>query len=257
MCSQSDVLLGLLETFADNTSATETFTEKSHLRAPSVVSKTLVGPTAAELESINELIHFDHIYVKSESTEDSKAPLVSVLKPLRSKFVSPSSLSKDTGVLVSKSAVPEAPLNLNLGDVDLGALTDSLNDMVDFDTMLKTLSPNATLAQPPEVCMNKKRKNTAEDDNANAHVKKCRISDKGKVSLIANMSTGNEYGSILVTPDSHDMAYPFGFDDNLQASAESGYVSDIACSPKSEVSDTSETSYAWEESFTELFPTLL
>lgn len=184
--SQSDVLLGILKELSSGIKQEEEDDDDSSEASessPSLSPPPMVGPTAAELDSLNELIRFDHIYVKSETTPtpptsssppqpiiinkiESK-PMVSVLRPIQPKRTTPTtaitSIIKTPAVVKVEAApvVPppasDAPLNLHLGDLDdLEALTDPVDVDVDFETMYKELvdMPDYSTVQQQSVRLN-------------------------------------------------------------------------------------------------------
>lgn len=242
----------------------------------------MVGPSTAELDSVNELIRFDHVYVKSKAqTNPMKNPLkpkqmVSVLRPIQSKesrtvsttinstTTVPSVLSPTVKKeeVVSKSTKSEAPLNLNLGDMDLEVLSDSLEGVVDFDTMFQDLfqmqdeieknTTETTTTTPLDFSINStSNKRKALDDVADLPVKKTK-SDDVKI----NLSVKATFQPVLTTPDPVESGYMFDFEKDSLSS--SGYLSDDACSPKSDDSGLIDTFLPWEEqSFNELFPSLM
>lgn len=283
------MLLGLLEEL--NSSTTETSensatTAASQATPPPQPTAVLVGPTTAELESINELIHFDHVYFKP--TQQQK-PLVSVLKPVtktsqstRQKVITittPHVQKRSVPVTKSATVPTEAPLSLNLGDVDLEQLSDTLEQVADFDQMFKQIvdgheplyqnipatvnmvstAADSAVNQDNNNTSSKKRKLSQELSNQTSAAKKAKHTDSINVNLNISMDT---FSDSITTPDPLECGYPFEFDEGMKSSSfgESGYGSDAApFSPSSDFSpsDLADTHSTWEESFTELFPSLL
>jgi hypothetical protein len=226
-----------------------------------------VGPTAAELESINELIQFDHIYYKPKQTveQPKSKSMVSVLKPVKTNTTV--SFSKPTVTtqiqrhrsLAPKPATSEAPLCLNLGETDIGKLSDTLEQVADFDKIFQQLTQGQECADNISVSkdiINTSCRKRKVEDLRTATSKKAKQEDD--FTCIAKVP------DTLTTPDPLECGFsPFDFDDSYKpleiSNCESGYGSDG--SPYSPASDLSgnelqDNGNGWEESFTDLFPAL-
>lgn len=283
--TQPDVLLGFLEEFSESIKQEESCSpiddeaSLATVTSSAPTSPHMVGPTATELESINELIRFDHVYVKSEQTKPvtlqvsspaaaAARPMVSLLRPIQPKTATPSIINsatvkqeKEEDIVVKSGS--DAPLNLHLGDMDLEALSDSIHGLVDFDTMFKDLvqtqdelttdaavdlptTPHITASSNPVNPLKRKSPDTPEFE-----VKKVKSDD-----LKINLSVEGLVHQELTTPDPAETGYMFDFDSSVGNS--SGYISDEACSPKSDDSGLLENNLNWEDqSFSELFPSLV
>lgn len=245
----------------------------------------MVGPTTAELESINELIQFDHVYYKSNQPSQpvKQQALISVLKPVTktsqslTKSISTPQVQKQHRDIRAKPATTmEAPLGLNLGDMDLEKLSDTLEQVADFDQMFKQLAESQTSFSVPatldmasatdnavKVNQGSKKRKMSSSQELSHHVsaKKAKHTDAVKnVNIDISMNTNNS--DTLTTPDPLECGYLFDFEDGFSSSGlknDSGYGSDAPFSPGSDLSSPTmpETNSAWEESFTELFPSLL
>lgn len=265
------MLLGFLEEFSQSIKQEEDECGEeaslSVIASPPPTASHLVGPTPTELESLNELIRFDHVYVKSEqqiaqaATAPSR-PMVSVLRPIQPKTTAPTTTITATRQPVKQQTAAvapqpveasDAPLNLHLGDMDLEALSESIEGLVDFDTMFKDLvqtqdSMTATPAHQTTTFHNApslKRK-FSEPDFVEIDAKKLKSDD-----IEINLSVEASFPQVLTTPDPAEAGYTFDFDSSLGSS--SGYISDNACSPKSDDSGLLD----WEDQSFSLFPDLL
>lgn len=326
----------------------------------------MVGPTAAELDSIKELIQFDHEYFKSptQSTPKTSVPApsqvaddkeevkVQIMKVLQDKvaiapkqkpvtfttangsdhgsngqlvsIVSPN-LKRGSGSLASRKrasctvtipqvqqipageAIPDTldqvePLdlstptsdpegfNLNLSEVDLTALTDSLEQLIDMDSLLESDTNGsgtevsggsvcmeslvAEVDEPaPKRCRLQPTLNISDHQDNSFAVKKeeslnineaMNISQsKPKIESLDIPSMWDET-TILPTSPVHGLTPDFSFGSDFQSSRQnlsSGYGSDFS-DLGSPVSDNSssllgECDSVWQESFTELFPSLI
>jgi hypothetical protein len=258
---QCDALAGLFAEFdgsSDNwtASATTEAAPSQKTTHPSAASTYLVGPTTEELESLNELIRFDHVYVK-QPVKPSHAPtptMVSVLKPnitnrpmkiavVKSEAPEAPVAEKHT---VSQSPIPttlmqDAPPDLHLGElVDLGELSCLPGGDADLNEII-----NGSLNTTPLTCR-----------TANSPFKQ---SPKRKLPSPTPHSTKRAKLDIA-TPDSFNDNTLSLFDFDSLFGDESGLLSDgEALSPKSIASSPGlpEAVEPWEDSFTELFPSLV
>jgi len=231
------------------------------------------------------------VYYKSSQSAVKQQTMVSVLKPVTK--TSPASTvatmspkqQQPARVIRAKSATSaEAPLGLNLGDVDLEKLSDTLEQVADFDQMFKQLTEcQSSLENPTSMDMvsgidsvvTVKQENGSTKRKLNSSVqstittglsspKKVKHEDNVKnVNINITMNEANT-PDILTTPDPLECGYLFDFDDGFNSPAlvksESGYSSDTPFSPESSDLPSPkipETTSAWEESFTELFPSLM
>jgi hypothetical protein len=280
-------LLGFLEQFSESIKQEEGYDAAiddeasiTTIASPSPASPHMVGPTTTELESINELIRFDHVYVKSEQQKTPTAiqvmtkpaaataavantrQMVSVLRPIQPKTAITScniatvKEEKEEDTVVKSAS--DAPLNLLLGDSDLEALSESILGQVDFETMLKELDPthDDLAATPIDLSASSRSISSANSQNSlkrkspdtlEFEAKKVKSDD-----LKINLTVEGSFAPVLTTPDPAETGYMFEFDSSLGNS--SGYLSDEVSSPKSDDSGLLD----WEDqSFSELFPSLL
>lgn len=244
----------------------------------------MVGPTTAELESINELIQFDHVYFKSSQASPQtvkQQALVSVLKPMTKtsssshKSITTAQVQKPVRDIRAKPATVEASLGLNLGEMDLEKLSDTLEQVADFDQMFKQLTEKVSVPVPDSLDMVnvtdnlnqgcKKRKISNSQELLSQVTKKAKHTDTVKnVNINISMSAGNDHCDTLTTPDPLECGYLFDFEEGFSSPGlikreSSGYGSDSPFSPGSDLGSPSmpDSASAWEESFTELFPSLL
>lgn len=285
------MLFGLLEEFSSSTetaqttiSAPTTFMQESASPAAVPTQSSVVGPTTAELESINELIQFDHVYYKPSQTPQQvrQVGLVSVLKPVtKTSQSSPKSITtpqvQQLRVIRAKPATTEAPLGLNLGVMDLEKLSDTLEQVADFDQMFKQLAESHTSSVVPTTLdmdnatdntikvnqgSKKRRLSNSQELSNQVSAKKAKHTDNVK-NVNLNISMSTNLSDSLTTPDPLECGYLFDFDEGYSLSglnqSDSGYTSEPPFSPGSDLPSPymPETTSAWEESFTELFPSLL
>ncbi len=280
MYFQSDLLLGLLRQITE--AATED--QPSAIVQPRCnenpktdVQVKVVGPTTAELESINELIKFDHIYYKTPDSAN-KDNVVNVVKEEEPKNVSvsvtvaaqpitsvqqqvttpsascPTNQSKE----VSGLTTPQLDLPVDINDL-LDLSTDSWNQLIDLDVLLQgelNLTAEVTAATVTDTCVTATNtKSSVSLISKDKSIVKNSSSRKRKAVEPISMETNSVItNDQLLSPDSR---LNFDMDLTSQSSpfSESCYSSDIG-SPKSDISSALGDDI-WEESFTELFPSLV
>lgn len=269
----------------------------------------LVGPTAAELESINELIRFDHVYYKVDNTagshqevapkskaEQSKSVIVVQAPASHKKSIQPRktvTVTRHIQPKVASASVPvlktpdaknepevtndQSGFTLNISESDLLRIGDSLDQLVDFESLLQDSS---LLCRPEEDGAIVSAASAVEPPG---QLSSCDCSGdrleqpprKKKPKLSVDVTTPDTAAVMPIpsTPDqgllSPSSILPdldfLGADSISQQSgsfiSDSGYGSDISgvSSPHSDVS-AMESDSAWDEtmeSFTELFPSLI
>lgn len=198
----------------------------------------MVGPTPEELESFNELIQFDHVYFKPAATAPHQQAKknVSIIKPSVKAHCQKESFSPCTA---KKDVVKDT---LQIPEEDLATLSQTLEELIDFDSLVEcqpAVEPAVTLTSVDS------RKRKAETDIAPI------VQKKSQSCLPFTDSSGLFPGS------EH-----FGLEASLSpVPSESGYCSDssdpMAGSPKSDASADLGLDNPWEESFSELFPSLI
>lgn len=283
------MLLGLLQEITDAAQSSEVDVSNvntQHIGTPTPRSReSLVGPTTAELESLNELIRFDHIYYKSEGGE--KVKCVSSKDIASSNDVTnilslpESSVNIQQNMAQPKPNAPttessrgldfESELNLN----DMMQLGDTLNDLVDLDALLQdnllsTATPNDQNNRGSTSLMTKGTKVHSVVPQSEPAPKKRKLQHSR--SLIGNapafkkitLSTPIQSKPVVLSPPVQSKPAEllgaqslFGLESSGSVS-DSGYSSELseAASPCSDISSVLGDD-VWEESFTELFPSLL
>jgi len=285
--AQSDVLLGLLkqitEAAAEEAQPGEQIVQpelSQTAQSDSQVS-AVVGPTTAELESINELIKFDHIYYKAPNGADKDSVKSQEVEP-KNVTVSVTVAAQPITEVPQQVATPPASTTTNQNKevidltqsqldlpVDINDLldisSDSWNQLMDIDALLQgelnsttevtaatvTNTPAATTNISSGVSLISKDKSIVKNSKQN----KLSSSRKRKAAEPITMETNSVIANDqLLTPDSL-----LNFDTDLSAQkspfSESGYSSDIG-SPQSDISSALSEDL-WEESFTQLFPSLV
>ena len=245
----------------------------------------MVGASATELESLKELIKFDHIYYKSPSDVDTKEKeekLVVVSLPDTSRkpveqLLVPAPVTQVTSN-TSDSNLSDTKLNqdndiLRFMDADI---IESLSELLDLDGLLDETITSNTVA-------NLNNNNTANKSSSEANVTSSvpNITKDNKKSLISTQlpekavlsvkdTTVTKRGKKRTSSESLDrcceslLSVPGG-DNALNldscrsplSSCDSDYSSDDFFNTSPENLSSPLSVDTWEESFTELFPSLL
>jgi hypothetical protein len=228
-------LLSLLEQISHEAGAEEsTGSEQAH-PGDEADAKSVVGTTAEELEPFNELIQFDHVYFKPSAPSVPAAKKnISILKPtLKKPAAQPQPQPQPTQDLPEPFQIP---------DEDIVSLSQTLEGLIDLDALVT----DACKGTPsPSVPVDNSRKRKAESDIAPVAVK--------KESPCDFVFSDIDSSSFLCGSEQ------FGLEASLSGSAD-GYCSDSSdpvLSPKSENASELGLDGSWEESFTELFPSLI
>jgi len=252
-----------------------------------------VGPSTAELESLNELIRFDHVYYKSSADTVAKVTDIAAVKNADSlpaqqgastvvlsipTTTAPkrvvSLLPKiDTAIATTTqtalpSVVSEPPVSspvdlpVDMSISDFLDLSETLNKLVDIDNILQADMPplveqNTDLIS--SVAM------TATSNSAALSVKSVMSQDSEPackrqrldVPCSSPVSLSPVASPLNLFSDDLDM-FSMVNDSTMKSSvSESGYSSDgMVASPHSDLSSGLEED-GWEDSFTELFPALV
>lgn len=244
---------------------------------------TVVGPTATELESIKELINFDHIYYKvpsgaytdSVQEEKPKSVYVSVTvaaEPItvQQQQVATPLVSSSTNQNTKEDIIDLTQPQLDLPmDVNINDLLDmsSWNELMDIDDLLqRDLATTAevkatTVTNTPVIAP---ATNISGGVSLISKDSSIATSSKHQKSLISRRKRKAEEPITLETDNfitDHGLLSPslLSFDSEMSYNNEtSGYGSDLSDigSPKSDISSALSDDL-WEESFTELFPSLL
>lgn len=233
----------------------------------------MVGPTATELESLNELIRFDHVYYKATSPEATTTILSPVKpKPQTSGGAKVSVVRKSSQKPIRPKPVPEIQVqpqiqlpNISLDD---GMTQESLDRLFDLNAILEgdlqendnTLSMPAlasrdVVALPPQDTINSfggcaaVSKDSLQVPANNVSSSKLQSRKRRRQSSNCDVRGNSSPKSLRLSSD--DLI------EDLNPLYDSFYGSDVsdALSPRSDVASPlgSDT---WEESFTELFPSL-
>ena len=290
---QSDVLYSLLEQIQEDvasdssSSPVAAVVPSSPAPAPARSPAAVVGPTATELESLNELIKFDHIYykpavpsvpsvgqdltvdsdceiieVKEEPDQDSECTaaasgLAVTVTPAEQEpmAVTATPATQDVVAVPMPPAGLEAEPELDLDELlDLGAI-----NWTQFNLDLDSLSEsNSTDTTQLSVTTLSECPTTTPIGHSNVSVE---ASSPRKRKLSTDTATslpGSPTASPLCSLDLTDTL--FGLEQPSLptcSQSESGYGSELSDigSPKSDISSTLEDSL-WGDSFTELFPSL-
>ena len=224
----------------------------------------VVGPTPAELESLKDLIKFDHIYYKTPKStdlaeQDGKMVVVSLPEPVESDDIDqPDTMESEVEI----SSSPQIVLDEDVMDLMDYETVASLSKLLDLDSFLQ-----GNLAEEPALTdmaattttsdeMTKETPCVISQDTQPTITLTC-PSRKRKASLSSNDSSSTGNTPSLTVLGSDDV---FGMDASsplMGNHSDSGYGSDMyAMSPNSDASSLLGDDI-WEDSFTELFPSLL
>lgn len=204
-----------------------------------------MGPTTAELESLNELIKFDHIYYKADSQtrelQQASRPTLTAARSLAKKHVSSSVPAKHSKVQKANTT----------------AVTDSFTAL-DFAQSLDQLDLESLLEQDllsAEEAFHCDTANSKVDSELEPVSKRRRKSSMDAKVPVALPST-EYYASSADEDDMQPLDLKMG--PHRGSCSESGYSSELseAASPRSDSSSILGDD-VWEESFTELFPALI
>lgn len=229
----------------------------------------MVGPSTEELESFKELIKFDHEYYKPTVV----GSVASVQRAQKSK-TSPSrkavSIIKPQLKAAVKAPVVKQEPQLAIAEADLANLSQSLEELIDLDTLLQedlnstdagcrventaTDFPAVSVkAEDNTRCSNKRKLDATETD----YTQSCQSTKKQHLTVktdLDSLFTGSDTFGLDATLS------PYSLSPQMNSLSESGYSSDLsgADSPKSDTSGVlGDDAQFWEESFSELFPSLV
>lgn len=239
-------------------------------------SAQVVGASATELESLKELIKFDHIYYKAESSVEPEREC----KKEKMVVISlPDTVMK--GGERNASILPNNELNNKVDhEVDLMKFMDpdmvqSLSQLLDIDQLIGLEEPNQADASDKSADINKTptviptptptvpvisvpvvSKDTQIKDTTTSVV-----TQRGSRKRKASASSTVTLEDFLAPLESETLVVPGEGMMNVTSPvslSDSGYSSDSmnVMSPESDVSCVLDDDM-WEESFTELFPSLL
>lgn len=254
------------------------------------VKSEVVGPTTEELDSFNELIKFDHVYYKpAVSTQVASHSLgMAAATTATSPSEATPSPAKKAGVSLLKPSVRAATHNqvtpvpevkqepviteLSLGEADLAGLSAKLEELIDLDALLQEdlLSDSISSSQS----LNTATIDTAPISSVDRPAPlKRKLQDIEESPSKKSIHVKTESGDDVFSGNDLSHLFPssdtFGLDAGLSPSlspgarsslTESGYSSDLSDigSPKSDTSGgLGGEASMWEESFSELFPSLI
>lgn len=213
----------------------------------------VVGPTTAELESINELIKFDHVYYKHESSA-----VESGLEKLdQSTQSSNANLENKVNIHITQEITDDIEIDdimktepdlcaineideTDLSDINMELLKDieNLIGIHDFQDQVEQNSLESF--SQIEQCNDKQEAMVTKDTSCKTDLKRKRSDTSSPLSVMDMYESTDKYGQInSVLSDS-------GFSSDF---------SDVSSPCGSDISG-GLTDNPWEESFMELFPTL-
>jgi len=213
----------------------------------------LVGPTPAELESLNELIKFDHIYYKAKAESQTRDLNQQASRPT---LTAARSLSKSQ--VSSSNSVKQDTKTQKVKTTSVNGFTD-----LDFAQSLDQLDLESLLEQDSLSVEDAFHCDTGHSkvDSASKPARKRRR----KSNMDSEVPVGFPSSDFYAPSTEEEEMQPL----NLKTGpfkgscSESGYSSDLsdvslsdAASPRSDSSSILGDDI-WEESFTELFPALI
>ncbi|KAK2140817.1 hypothetical protein LSH36_1238g00028 [Paralvinella palmiformis] len=262
-------LIGLLQQIVEDTPADGTKTtslgksgSNTETRSPTKV----VGPTAAELESLKELIQFDHEYYKSEppalsiSQQDTKSSRNIDLAAVTSTpekvtrceaSIPPSADCKE----VECPTISNADRTPVLSEADLASyLEKNIESLLDLNALLEESQDGGSGYVAP-VCSEDRPVNVVSESEPDSD----RLVTGGMKKMDFSteiVSFDDDLTSVIASSPLQSLVD--GDSSFLTCLSESSYNSDVsdASSPKSDITLFEESETIWEESFTELFPAL-
>ena len=226
----------------------------------------MVGPTAAELESLKELIQFDHEYYKSEppalsiSQQDTKSSRNIDLAAVTSTpekvtrceaSIPPSADCKE----VECPTISNADRTPVLSEADLASyLEKNIESLLDLNALLEESQDGGSGYVAP-VCSEDRPVNVVSESEPDSD----RLVTGGMKKMDFSteiVSFDDDLTSVIASSPLQSLVD--GDSSFLTCLSESSYNSDVsdASSPKSDITLFEESETIWEESFTELFPAL-
>lgn len=207
----------------------------------------MVGPSSAELESLNELIKFDHIYYKAEP--NAKGGVKSSISSQTDSSVQQTTVHSGQIEIKEEESQPSVTVTDENSNMQVDVPTISIDDTTSLEdvTSLQLLEDIESLLQSEDLL------DVADMDPASLIPQsetpiqnKCSQSRGQKRKHSSSVTSSSSPNSLTV--EDHIQDY---FSD----SGVSGDLSDVP-SPASDISSCLGDD-SWEESFTELFPDLL
>ncbi|KAJ8312378.1 hypothetical protein KUTeg_010159 [Tegillarca granosa] len=218
----------------------------------------MVGPSTEELESINELIKFDHIYYKLEPASQDLVVTESNVSEMNQNLpvgrlnihiTQDVNSNNDTGV-ISVNEENISPVNISEKDIS-NVLPDINMDLLEDIESILELDLGGQLDSQDEVSQNK------QFDCANSSLVNIKEKEITANELCPTQCRKRKHSDTVPSPSPSDFDH---FDsDTSYASSDSGVVSDFCdkdiASPYSDITGSLQDD-PWEESFMELFPAL-
>ena len=283
---QSDALLGLLQQLTEETATDNsqpiTASRPECRQATGATPTQMVGPTSAELESINELILFDHVYYKANpaSKPQDQVSNNSIVLTTHNPVVINESVTVSTAPVEDQVAVQSQPDESNciILDSDFENARDVRNDAVSMsvDSVLseglESLADLGHLLQQDQLTtavtdLFVEEATTLQNNNTFVASKKCTQQSGTHAPFITQQKkkeTNKKTSGSSSLIGHHDFCFDMSPDDLFHLDTVSGLspVPSLSDSCYSSASSPSSESYSimdddvWAESFTELFPSL-
>ena len=276
-------LLGFLAQLADMPAgpSTEGIKQEAVVEDGPATESTasLVGPTTAELESCRELIQFDHVYYKPPTPVASPGGVQVHQLPAAQTHGSngQQSLLKTAPVNACKvdfdvdstmtcqptagSGVTDMDFELNINDIM--ELSNSLDQLGDLEALLKDNAkdycPNTPESVPQTVQVSQEDDVIVipDEEPTPKQEQTCCSETKMETNVISILDASE----LCVPDESYELLNHLELHASTgSTSTESGYSSELSdvASPKSDISSMQDDSdNIWEDSFTELFPSLM
>ena len=238
----------------------------------------MVGASTTELESLKELIKFDHIYYKApvESSvavapHDEKMVVVS-LPDTAQVQEAPMEVAANSSVTTTTTTTTEqADTEVDIMKFMDADIIESLSELLDIDALVagennaSTDKPTVVVTEPPQ----EKPSTTTQSlsivsvtskDSSSPKTTTNTVSKRGKKRKAPEVIDFDQHmlsSSFLTVPGNTSPSMHSSSCPSPLSLSESGYSSEdlLTSSPESTVSALGDD--LWEESFTELFPSLL
>lgn len=255
LCSDNESLLSIVQQINSKpeTDVASKGSESSIITAqgntPKITANSgLVGPTSAELESINELIKFDHVYYKHESSSVEtglEKPTQAVKTNSQTKVNIHVTQDIPNDITIDDSVKTEPELcaidmidETDLNDINLELLKDIENLIgIDFQDQIEQDSFES-ISQNGQCVKSKQEVLVTKDTSSNRKRKR------------------SEDASPLSVTDMYESTDKLGQEASVFNDSEFGSDFSDVCSPYGSDISGDLNDNPWEESFMELFPTL-
>ena len=268
-------LIGLLQQIVEDTSA-DGIERTSHSQCSSSgetgCSAAVVGPTAAELESLKELIQFDHEYYKSEPPTMNVSQYNDKPQSNLSQVTTSGTAKMTESKCVTSSKVPSATESNSENAANVASFQNSTNTVMPSESELEKylernfeslVDLNALLEESQVGGLDQVASVSSEDKTIHMNSESVLVTGRSVKEVNERLNLQPE---VISFSDDLTSVIPYSplqslVDDeaSLKTSiSDSAYSSDLSDvnSPKSDTSLFEESDILWEESFTELFPSL-